>query len=98
MLCPAWVPTGIHASSRVRPERFGATAPASEASRPYEQTMEHAVLAGRLSADDIARIAFESMARGQFYILPHTRIGQAVQERFAEIAAAAVHPPHAPSP
>ena len=99
VLCPAWVPTGIHASSRVRPQRYGATEPASEASRPYEQTMEHAVLAGRLSADDIARIAFEAMARGQLYILPHARIGQAVQERFAEIAAAAVHTPAAqPSP
>ena len=99
VLCPAWVPTGIHASSRVRPGRFGDTEPATEASRPYEQTMEHAVLAGRLSADDIARIAFEAMARGQFYILPHARIGQAVQERFAEIAAAAVHTPAAqPSP
>ncbi len=98
VLCPAWVPTGIHASSRVRPGRFGATEPATEASRPYEQNMEHAVLAGRLSADDIARFAFEAMARGQFYILPHARIGQAVQERFAEIAAAAVHPPSSQEP
>ena len=100
VLCPAWVPTAIHASSRVRPARFGATAPATEASQPYEQGMEHAVLAGRLSADDIARIAFEAVAREQFYILPHARIGQAVQERFAEIAAAAVPttPDRTPSP
>ncbi|WP_018912995.1 SDR family NAD(P)-dependent oxidoreductase [Thiomonas sp. FB-6] len=97
VLCPAWVPTAIHASSRVRPGRFGAAEPASAASAPYEQNMEHAVLAGRLSADDVARIAFEAMARGQFYIVPHARIGQAVQERFAEIAAAAAFTPPSPA-
>ncbi len=89
VLCPAWVPTGIHASERVRPQRFGHADQPSEASRVYAQTMQHAVESGRLNADDIARIAFEGVARGDFYILPHRRIAQAVARRFGEIAAAA---------
>lgn len=89
VLCPAWVPTGIHASARVRPARFGRSEAASPASLPYEQGMEQAVQAGRLSADDIARTAFEAVARNLFYILPHRKIEQAVQQRCAEIAAAA---------
>ncbi len=98
VLCPAWVPTGIHASERVRPQRFGHAEQPSEASRVYAQTMQHAVESGRLSADDIARIAFESVARGDFYILPHRRIAQAVAQRFGEIAAAAGAPiPTSPS-
>ena len=92
VLCPAWVPTGIHASERARPPRFGRADQPSEASRVYAQTMQHAVESGRLSADDIARIAFEAVARGDFYILPHRRIAQAVAQRFGEIAAAAETP------
>ncbi|MDE2120854.1 MAG: SDR family NAD(P)-dependent oxidoreductase [Betaproteobacteria bacterium] len=92
VLCPAWVPTGIHASERARPQRFGAAAGASAASAVYAQNMEQAVRSGRLSADDIARIAFDAVARGDFYILPHRRIAQAVEQRFAEIAAAAAAP------
>ena len=89
VLCPAWVPTGIHASERARPQRFGVAGSASGASAAYAQGMEQAVRSGRLSADDIARIAFDAVVRGEFYILPHRRIAQAVAQRFAEIAAAA---------
>ena len=89
VLCPAWVPTGIHASERARPQRFGVADSASSASAAYAQGMEQAVRSGRLSADDIARIAFDAVVRGEFYILPHRRIAQAVAQRFAEIAAAA---------
>ncbi len=89
VLCPAWVPTAIHASERVRPPRFGHAGDASAASAAYAQGMEHAVQAGRLSADDIARIAFDAIAQQRFYILPHRRIAQAVAERFAQIAQAA---------
>ena len=89
VLCPAWVPTGIHASERARPQRFGVADSASSASAAYAQGMEQAVRSGRLTPDDIARIAFDAVVRGEFYILPHRRIAQAVAQRFAEIAAAA---------
>ncbi len=89
VLCPAWVPTGIHASERARPQRFGVAGSASGASAAYAQGMEQAVRSGRLTPDDIARIAFDAVVRGEFYILPHRRIAQAVAQRFAEIAAAA---------
>ena len=89
VLCPAWVPTGIHASERARPQRFGVAGGASAASAAYAQGMEQAVRSGRLTPDDIARIAFDAVVRGEFYILPHRRIAQAVAQRFAEIAAAA---------
>ena len=57
VLCPAWVPTGIHQSSRNRQDRFGSAAPAAGLSAVYEDRMAQAVTAGRLTAADMAGAA-----------------------------------------
>jgi NAD(P)-dependent dehydrogenase (short-subunit alcohol dehydrogenase family) len=85
LLCPAWVPTGIHRSGRNRQARFGAATRATGASAAYEKRMEEAVNSGRLSAADMASAVFEAVAEGRFYIIPHRRINDAIQWRSEDI-------------
>lgn len=85
VLCPAWVPTGIHESERHRPQRFGAAAIASANSNAHQERVAHAVKSGRLSADDMAAAVFEAVAEERFYIIPHERIKAAVKLRMEDI-------------
>lgn len=85
VLCPAWVPTAIQTSERNRPERFGTAAPPSAASAAYHARMDQAVKSGRLTADDMAGAVFDAVAAGRFYVIPHTRIKQAVRLRMEDI-------------
>jgi len=85
LLCPAWVPTGIHESGRNRQERFGAPGEASAISRTYEERMDQAVKSGRLSADDMANAVFEAVAAQRFYVIPHRKINHAIELRMEDI-------------
>ncbi len=85
VLCPAWVPTGIHESGRNRQERFGVPGAASELSRAYEERMGQAVKSGRLNADDMASAVFEAVVEQRFYVIPHRKINQAIQLRMDDI-------------
>ncbi|MBK6631691.1 MAG: SDR family NAD(P)-dependent oxidoreductase [Betaproteobacteria bacterium] len=85
VLCPAWVPTAIHTSERNRQERFGTAEPPSAASAAYHERLSHAVKSGRLTADDMANAVFDAVAEKRFYIIPHSRIKQAVRLRMEDI-------------
>lgn len=85
VLCPAWVPTAIHTSERNRPQRFGEAAPPSAASAAYQERMGQAVKSGRLTADDMASAVFDAVAANRFYVIPHSRIKQAVRLRMEDI-------------
>ena len=85
VLCPAWVPTAIHTSERNRPERFGSATPPSPASAAYHERISQAVKSGRLTAEDMASAVFDAVTANRFYIIPHTRIKQAVRLRMDDI-------------
>ena len=85
VLCPAWVPTGIHDSDRNRQQRYGAPADAGAASRAYHERMGQAVKSGRLSADDMASAVFEAIVAQRFYVIPHRKINNAVKLRMDDI-------------
>ncbi len=85
VLCPAWVPTGIHESERHRPQRFGLPAPASPESKALQERVAQAVKSGRLGADVIAAAVFDAVAENRFYIIPHERIKAAVKLRMEDI-------------
>ena len=85
VLCPAWVPTAIHTSERNRPQRFGEAALPSAASAAYQERMGQAVKSGRLTADDMASAVFDAVAANRFYVIPHSRIKQAVRLRMEDI-------------
>ncbi|TRZ93834.1 MAG: SDR family NAD(P)-dependent oxidoreductase [Rhodocyclaceae bacterium] len=85
VLCPAWVPTGIHQSSRNRQERFGTAAPAAGLSAAYEERMGQAVKSGRLTAADMASEVFAAVGEGRFYVIPHRKINNAITLRTDDI-------------
>lgn len=81
VLCPAWVPTGINQSARHRQPRFGTETELTPQSAAYALRMAQAVQSGKLTPDDIAGITFAAVEQGQFYIVPHRKILQAVELR-----------------
>ncbi|MCF8179344.1 MAG: SDR family NAD(P)-dependent oxidoreductase [Sulfuritalea sp.] len=85
VLCPAWVPTGIHESSRNRQDRFGDAAPAAGLSAAYEDRMGQAVKRGLLTAADMANEVFTAVGEGRFYVIPHRKINNAIQLRTEDI-------------
>ncbi len=85
VLCPAWVPTGIHQSARNRQESFGTAKPAEGLSAAYDERMGQAVKAGRLTATDMANAVFEALKEDRFYVIPHRKLNHAVQLRMEDI-------------
>lgn len=78
VLCPAFVPTGIAESDRYRPQ-------SNDDNTPYAEQLRQAVQAGRLSADDIARLTIDAVKAGDFYILPHGAARKSVAMRAEDI-------------
>jgi NAD(P)-dependent dehydrogenase (short-subunit alcohol dehydrogenase family) len=58
VVCPGFFPTGLTSSARVSHPQM-------------KQVIERLFATSRLSADDIARIVYNKVESGKFYILPH---------------------------
>ena len=82
VLAPAFVPTGISESARNRPAELAATNPLA---KPYEDAVRKAVLAGKLSAAEIAAITLDAVKSGRFYIFPHAKIKASIEARSRDI-------------
>jgi short-subunit dehydrogenase len=82
ILCPAWVPTQIHESSRNRLEKFGTQdCLKSDGSKLYEEQMVNAVNSGKLSAQQIAALSFSGIINNDLYIIPHQKINTLIEQR-----------------
>ena len=90
LLCPAFFPTGISSSERVRPAELASPTPAAD--RAVQEKLDAAVRKGRLGADDVAALAFEGILRGDRYVFTHKKIRLAIEERLREILAACPYP------
>ncbi len=66
LLCPFFVPTGIHDSARNRAD--GETAVQTVSQRTAQAFSEKAVLAGKVSAGQVATLAFDAIREGRFYV------------------------------
>lgn len=71
VLCPYFVPTGISQSHRNRPEDVKMAAQPTASQMAAQAMTVKAVESGKVSAADVARITFEAIADGQFYIYSH---------------------------
>ena len=71
VLCPYFVPTGISQSHRNRPEDVKMTAGPTPSQMAAQAMTVKAVESGKVSASDVARLTFEAIAAGQFYIYSH---------------------------
>jgi NAD(P)-dependent dehydrogenase (short-subunit alcohol dehydrogenase family) len=85
VLCPYFVPTGIGHSEVHRPHELrhdGAPTPSQQAAHAL---INKAVDAGKVSAAEVARITFDGVREGRFYIYTHPQALAGVAERFDAI-------------
>ena len=84
VLCPYFVPTGIHQSERNRPSHLAAAQPT--ASQLIGQAMsDKAVTSGKVTAEQVAQMVFDAVRVNQFYIYSHPKALGNAQTRFDAI-------------
>lgn len=82
VLCPAFVATGIGHSERNRPQNLADTNPDAG---QYAEAVRAAIAAGKLSAEDVARITMNAVKNDLFYVLPHKAARFSVEARMQGI-------------
>lgn len=85
LLCPAFVPTGIADAERARPAGLRNEGRATRSQIAAGKQLQRAVQAGKLSAADVAGLAFQAIAERRFYIITHPAIMATVKLRHADI-------------
>jgi NAD(P)-dependent dehydrogenase (short-subunit alcohol dehydrogenase family) len=85
VLCPYFVPTGISQSHRNRPDDVKMTGRPTESQMAAHAMMVKAVESGKVSAADVAKITFDAIGAGQFYIYSHPGALGNVAARMDEI-------------
>jgi NAD(P)-dependent dehydrogenase (short-subunit alcohol dehydrogenase family) len=84
VLCPFFVPTGIHKSERNRPADMPAAKPTK--SQLIAQAMsDKAVTSGKVTAAQVAQWVFDACAENRFYVFSHPKSLQSVQVRLEDI-------------
>lgn len=86
LLCPAFVPTGIADAERSRPEALANEAPYTASQKLAARQLTRAVEGGKLTARDVARLTFDAVREGRFYVITHPNIMASVQLRLDDIA------------
>jgi NAD(P)-dependent dehydrogenase (short-subunit alcohol dehydrogenase family) len=87
VLCPYFVPTGIGDSQRHRPDELRRERPPTASQQAAGEMLAQAVAQGAVSAADVARLTFDGIREGRFYLYSHPHMLDAVTARMD----AAVH-------
>jgi NAD(P)-dependent dehydrogenase (short-subunit alcohol dehydrogenase family) len=86
VLCPYFVPTGIHQSHRNRPPDAATAGARPTRSQRIAQAMTgKAVESGKVSAADVAALVFDALRERRFYIYSHPKALAAVQTRLEDV-------------
>jgi NAD(P)-dependent dehydrogenase (short-subunit alcohol dehydrogenase family) len=89
VLCPFFVPTGIHSSQRNRPEAMKDAGAQPTKSQLIAQAMaDKAISGGRVTASDVAAKVFEALRHNHFYIYSHPNSLGSVQARLEDVVQA----------
>jgi NAD(P)-dependent dehydrogenase (short-subunit alcohol dehydrogenase family) len=84
VLCPFFVPTGIHESHRNRPAELKGQKPTR--SQLVAQAMStKAVTSGKVTAEQVAQMVFDAMRERRFYIYSHPQALKSVQTRLEDV-------------
>jgi len=84
VLCPFFVPTGIHESHRNRPAELKGQKPTR--SQLVAQAMStKAVTSGKVTAEQVAQMVFDAMRERRFYIYSHPQALRSVQTRLEDV-------------
>ena len=85
VLCPYFVPTGISQSHRNRPDDVKMEDAPTASQKAAQAMTQKAVESGKVSAADVAKITFDAIAAGQFYIFSHPGALGGVATRMEDI-------------
>ena len=85
VLCPFFVPTGIHASARNRPAELADAGGPTRSQMIAQAMSEKAVSSGKVTAAQVAQFVFDAMAARRFYVFSHPRSLATVQLRMEDI-------------
>jgi NAD(P)-dependent dehydrogenase (short-subunit alcohol dehydrogenase family) len=88
VLCPYFVPTGISASHRNRPEELKSDAAPTASQRAAQAMSDKAVGSGKVTAAEVADKTFDAIRESRFYIYSHPEALGNVQRRMEDIVAA----------
>ena len=87
VLCPYFVPTGIHKSHRTRPLDLANATPATRSQMIAQAMISKAVTSGKLTAADIAKRTFEAIRASAFYVVSHPEALEGVRQGAEDIMA-----------
>jgi NAD(P)-dependent dehydrogenase (short-subunit alcohol dehydrogenase family) len=85
VLCPYFIPTSIVHSHRHRPEDVRNEEVATASQLAAQALVEKAVASGKVSAAEVARMTFNAVRDGEFYIYSHNHALDSVAERMDAI-------------
>ncbi len=85
VLCPAFVPTGIHQSQRNRPQELANVDGPTASQIAAQKNSEKAVTSGKITAEQVALQVFDAIRDNQFYIFTHQKIMGSVEMRMQDI-------------
>jgi NAD(P)-dependent dehydrogenase (short-subunit alcohol dehydrogenase family) len=81
VLCPYFIPTGIGESHRHRPDELRPEHPPTASQQAAQAQLAQVVASGTLSAAAVARLTFDGIRDGRFYIYTHPQLLDAVAAR-----------------
>ena len=85
VLCPYFVPTGIHQSYRNRPAELRSDAKPTASQMIAHAMSSKAVTSGKVSAADTAELVYDGIEAGKFYIYTHPQALAMVQTRLEDV-------------
>ncbi len=85
VLCPYFVPTGIHNSQRNRPADMQADTQRTKSQLIAQAMSTKAVSSGKVTAAMMAQKVFDAMAENQFYVFSHPHALAGVQTRLEDV-------------
>lgn len=85
VLCPHYVPTGIHKSERNRPDDLRNRADPTASQVAARLLADKSVRSGKLTAAQVSQAAFDAVRDGRFYIHTHPEMLDAVQDHMSDI-------------
>lgn len=85
LLCPYFVPTGIHQSERNRPAGMQNDAAPTTSQRAAQAFSEKAVVSGKISAAQVAQLTFDAIREERFYIYSDLEPLASVRKRMEDL-------------
>ncbi|WP_374317194.1 SDR family oxidoreductase [Aquabacterium sp.] len=85
VLCPYFVPTGIHMSHRNRPAELRSEGKPTPSQMIAQAMSTKAVTSGKVTATDTAKLVYDAIEAGQFYVYTHPQSLGMVQTRLDDV-------------